>query len=137
MAKDLYHEAVKKALINDNWIITHDGYRLGDKELEYEVDLGAERLLAATNGKEKVLVEVKSFAGQSKAYEFHRALGQFNSYLLALEEQEPDRTLYVAVPNFIFDSFFQKALIKRTIQRYQMKILVFDPVHQNIVQWIK
>lgn len=137
MAKDLYHDAVKKALINDNWTITHDGYRLGDKELEYEVDLGAERLLAATNGVEKVLVEVKSFAGQSKAYEFHRALGQFNSYLLALEEQEPDRTLYVAVPNFVYDSFFQKALIKRTIQRYQMKILVFDPVQQSIVQWIK
>mgnify|MGYP001586494091 CR=1 FL=1 len=107
MAKDIYHEHVKEALIKDGWAITHDGYRLGDEEVEYEVDLGAEKLIAATKGKQKVLVEVKSFRGQSKTYEFHRALGQFNSYLTALEEQEPDRELFVAVPILSMTAFFK------------------------------
>ena len=137
MAKDFYHEHVKEALIKDGWAVTHDGYRLGDEEVEYEEDLGAEKLIAATKGKQKVLVEVKSFRGQSKTYEFHRALGQFNSYLTALEEQEPDRELFVAVPDIVYDSFFQKALIQKTVRRFQMKILVFDPVEKIILQWIK
>ncbi len=135
MAKDIYHEHVKEALIKDGWLITHDGYKLGDEELEYEVDLGAEKLLAAVKGKQKVLVEVKSFRGQSKTYEFHRALGQFNSYLTALEIQEPDRELFVAVPDFIYHNFFQKSLIQITIERFQMKVLVFDPIEKIVVQW--
>lgn len=135
MAKDLYHEHVKGALEKDGWLITHDGYRLGDEETEFEVDLGAEKLIAATKGVRKILVEVKSFRGQSKTYEFHQALGQFNNYILALEEQEPDRILYLAVPDFIFENFFQKALIQKSVSRYQVKIVVFDPLTKEIVSW--
>ena len=28
MAKDLFHEAVRQALLTDGWLVTHDGYRL-------------------------------------------------------------------------------------------------------------
>ncbi len=43
-ARDLYHEAVKKALVRDGWTITHDPYRLTWAETDMYVDLGAERL---------------------------------------------------------------------------------------------
>lgn len=135
MAKDLYHEHVKVALEKENWLITHDGYRLGDEEIEFEVDLGAEKLIAATKGIKKILVEVKSFRGQSKTYEFHQALGQFNNYALALEYQESDRILYLAVPDTVFENFFQKALIQKSISRYQVKLVVYDPLTQEIVLW--
>ena len=135
MAKDLYHYHVKAALQKDGWLITHDGYRLGDEEIEFEVDLGAEKLIAAAKGLQKILVEVKRFQGQSKTYDFHQALGQFNNYYLALEEQEPDRELYLAVPDTAYENFFQKALIQKSISRYQVKLLVFDPLTQEIVLW--
>jgi hypothetical protein len=39
--------------------------------------------------------------------EFHTALGQFINYRAALRREDPDRTLYLAVPNLIYNSFFQ------------------------------
>lgn len=44
MAKDKYHESVRRALIKDGWTITHDPYRfryLSSKD--QEIDLGAEK----------------------------------------------------------------------------------------------
>lgn len=73
MAKDLLHDNVREALVKDGWEITHDPFRIAVEEIGYEIDLGAERLIAATNGKDKILVEIKSFRGQSLTYEFHRA----------------------------------------------------------------
>ena len=46
-AHDLYHDAVKNALIKDGWTITHDPFRMEWGKRDMYVDLGAERLLAA------------------------------------------------------------------------------------------
>jgi XisH protein len=44
MAKDLFHEAVKKALIKDGWTITDDPLRLLSKEEGgIETDLGLKK----------------------------------------------------------------------------------------------
>jgi hypothetical protein len=137
MARDILHDNVRKALLNDGWEITHDPYRISVEEIGYEIDLGAERMIAATNGTDKILIEIKSFRGQSLTYEFHRALGQFNSYFIPLLEKEPDRTLYLAVPEEVFNSFFQKTLIWKTLVYYRVCILVFDPIENRVVKWIK
>lgn len=50
MAKDLFHEAVRNALINDGWTITHDPYPIQLMDFDLDVDLGAERALAAECG---------------------------------------------------------------------------------------
>ncbi len=46
MAKDLFHDVVKNALIKDGWKITDDplSLKVGDSELY--IDLGAERLIS-------------------------------------------------------------------------------------------
>ncbi|MCB0583095.1 MAG: hypothetical protein KDD10_27705 [Phaeodactylibacter sp.] len=112
MAKDVFHIHVKEALEKDGWAITDDPYVLRAEEIEYEVDLGAEKLIAATKANEKIAVEVKSFLRQSKVYEMHNALGQFNTYAFALKSQEPSRTLYLAVPENIYLEFFQRAQLR-------------------------
>ena len=61
MAKDLIHDVVKKALIADGWTITHDPYYLKANPHTLKIDLGAERLIAAEKGTEKIAVEIKSF----------------------------------------------------------------------------
>jgi XisH protein len=43
-------------------------------------------------------VEIKNFVSASKISEFHMALGQFINYRTALRVEEPNRTLYLAVP---------------------------------------
>jgi hypothetical protein len=50
MAKDLYHDVVKKALINEGWTVTHDPYPLKIGSVRMFIDLGAERIIAAEKG---------------------------------------------------------------------------------------
>ena len=100
-AKDKFHLNIKTALINDGWTITHDPYEIKDKRLvskSLEIDLAAEKILAAEKEKEKIAVEVKSLISDSIIYEFHGVLGQYLNYKVALETIEPERVLYIAIP---------------------------------------
>ena len=47
MARDLYHNNVRIALEKDGWKITHDPYKMSVDQIDYEIDLGAEALIAA------------------------------------------------------------------------------------------
>lgn len=134
-AKDLFHNAAKAALQNDGWIITDDPlyFRLGDNQLR--VDLAAERLITAERAEEKIAVEVKSFLAPSAISEFHTALG-FLNYRAVLQMQQPYRLLYLAVPIEIYQTFFRRDLRQLSIQTYQLKLIVFDPTSEVIVQWI-
>nr|WP_313898253.1 element excision factor XisH family protein [Nodosilinea sp. LEGE 07298] len=60
-ARDLYHDAVRVALEKDGWTITDDPLILTIGLRSVFVDLGAEKLIAAERGTEKIAVEVKSF----------------------------------------------------------------------------
>jgi hypothetical protein len=79
-AKDLFHEAVKRSLEKEQWHISSDPLELEWEEVKVKIDLAAERLIAAERGREKIAVEVKSFASPSPISEFHTALGQFLNY---------------------------------------------------------
>jgi hypothetical protein len=59
------------------------------------------------------------------------------SYCQAIEEHEPDRIVYLAVPNETYQDFFQLAFVQRSLQRYQVKLLIYDPKKEEINQWIK
>ncbi len=136
-ARDVFHESVKSALMKDNWVITHDPLRLKFSEDDrLRIDLGAEQLLAAERGVHKIAVEVKSFLSESAMFDFHLALGQFLNYRLALRNLEPDRSLYLAVPIASYNSFFSRALPQAAIAEYDLKLLVYDPTNEVIVEWI-
>ena len=134
-AKDIFHDAVKRALEKDGWVITADPLFLRFGGLEMYIDLGAERIFAAERGKEKIAVEVKSFVAPSTATEFSTALGQFLKYQLALEEVEVDRLLYLAVPTDTYRDFFTLELPRLLVQRYQVHLIVYDPEEEVITQW--
>lgn len=135
MAKDKVHEAVRNALQKDGWLITHDPYQLKVLDVEYEIDLGAEELVAAEKGGRKIAVEIKSFLRGSFVYEFHGVLGQFLNYGLGLEEQEPDRLLYLAVPLPIYTTFFGRAAVQKAISRYNLRLVLVDLQTETIVEW--
>jgi glucose-6-phosphate 1-dehydrogenase len=134
-ARDLFHEAVKKALKKEEWIITHDPLEIEVEEVKLKIDLGAERLIAAEKADEKIAVEVKSFASNSAVSDFHTALGQFLNYQIALEENDAERLLYLAVPVDTYGTFFQTRLAKIAVQRHKVKLIVYDPIMEVIVQW--
>lgn len=138
MAKDVFHEQVKNALIKDGWRITDDPLTIPISEaVKVKIDLGAENAIAAERDTEKIAVSIKSFIADSDISEFHTALGQYLNYCQALEEQQPERIVYLAVPNETYQDFFQLPFIQRAIQRYQVKLIIYEPKKEEIRQWIK
>ena len=137
MAKDLFHQVVKDALIKDGWNITHDPFPVDYGDVQMQIDLGAERLLAATKDKTIIAVEIKSFVRPSAISEFHTAVGQYLNYRRALRTQEPNRILYLAVPKQTYDEFFRLRFIEEGIEEYQIYLLIYDVEERIIVKWKK
>ena len=103
-AKDLFHTVVRSALEKEGWNITHDPLYLKIDEDRLYVDLGAENnLLGAERYGQKIAVEIKGFLGLSLINDFHEAMGQAWNYKIALEEEEPDRVLYLAVSEDVYE----------------------------------
>jgi hypothetical protein len=136
-AYDIFHSAVKTALIKDGWIITDDPLSLSVGDVDFYIDLGAEKLLAAERNGDCIAVEIKSFLSNSLVSEFHTALGQFLNYRLALLEANQDRDLYLAVTDDIYQVFFSKAFVQSALKHYQLNVLIFNPETEEIKSWIK
>lgn len=94
-------------------------------------------LVGASKDGRKIAVEVKSFVGTSSINEFHVAVGQYVNYRLVLSRSEPDRILYLAVPEYMYDSFFKTDFGQIAIQTHQLKLLVFDEEKEVITRWVE
>lgn len=110
-------------------------YNLQAGTLELYIDLGAEKVVAAQKDGQKIAVEIKSFIGSSKISQFYTALGQFISYRAALQQQETDRVLYLAVPSNVYDSFFTMGFIQSLLQQNQIHLMVYDIEEEAIAKW--
>jgi len=135
-AKDAFHQLVKTALEYEGWTITHDPYRIDLGFVDFYIDLGAERLIAATKDGEKIAVEIKTFLAASAISEFHIAIGQFINYRIALEQEEANRKLYLAVPLEIYKRFFKYPFIQTVIRRNQIPLIIYNIDKEAIEQWI-
>jgi hypothetical protein len=135
-ARDKYHGWVKETLINAGWVISHDPLSISIGKISVQIDLGLESLIGAEKGVDKIAVEIKSFGNVSQITDFYAALGQYLCYKVALLEKHPDRILYLAVPEPIYDIFFTEALIQKVLQAYPVKLLVYNLLNKEIKSWI-
>lgn len=136
MTRDIFHDLVKNALIRAGWTITHDPLVIRWGRRDLFVDLGASQLLAATQGEQKIAVEIKSFLNKSAITDFYAALGQFGVYREIMAAQEKDRTLYLAMPSDIYTDLFEDDLGRLIIAHQQLKIILFNPETEEITRWI-
>lgn len=136
-AKDLYHNHVKNALQKDGWIITHDPYHLKlSRGKHLYVDMGAEKLIAAEKGLEQIAIEVKSFRSPSDMKDLEGAVGQFVLYEHLLTRYDPNRTLYLAVPEEVCTAVFEAEAGSVLIEDHVIRLLTFNPTEETIIQWI-
>ena len=135
-AKDLYHDAVKSALIKDNWAIVADPYRIQYKDVDLYADLAAERPIAAEREGQKIVVEIKSFVGRSLMTDFHLAVGQYKVYQMLLQETAPEYDIYLAIDDITYNNFFKREGIEFLVQSSRIKFFVVNIDEQEIVQWI-
>jgi len=135
-AKDLYHNHVKNALIKDGWTVTHDPLSLPWGGTNLQVDLAAERLIAAEKGTRKIAVEIKSFISPSPIADLENALGQFRLYRHILRSIQPERELYLAVRKDIFQSLFDRPHGEELRAAEEIRLIVFDQTVEEVLKWI-
>lgn len=132
-----FHEAVKTGLQREGWIITADPLHLEFGGVDMYVNLAAEKVIAAEKEGRKIAVEIKSFSAPSLISEFHTALGQFVNYRTALQAQESERRLYLAVPEDTYWTFFTLPFTQTVIAQQELKVLVYDVEQEVIVKWLE
>ncbi len=125
------------ALEKDGWEITHDPYPLQLTRRKLGIDLGAEKIIAAVKESQKIAVEIKSFLNDSFLYDFHEALGQYLVYQPFLERKEPNRILFLAVSLLVYEEYFMDEDIQFLCEQYNLKVVVFDQLKEQIVLWKK
>ncbi len=135
-ARDVYHNAVKTALIKDGWTITADPYVITYEDTQLFADLAAERTLAAERNGQKIVVEVKSFLGRSPINDFENALGQYILYRNLIAITEPEYELYLAINDITYEKFFKRKAIQIVVEQNKIILIVVDMNSEVIVQWI-
>ncbi len=134
-AKDIYHDAVKNALIKDGWTITADPYYIIYKKLRLVADLEAKHSLSAQKKDEKIVVEIKSFISPSFIYDLERAVGQYIIYRNFLSRTSPNHQLYLALSQRIYQANFDET-IQIIVDENQLKLIIIDMEKEVISQWI-
>lgn len=135
-AKDIYHNTVRNALLKDGWNITDDPFILKWGTRDLYIDLGAEKVIAAEKGEQKIAVEIKSFIGASPVANLENALGQYILYYDILNRLEPNRSLYLAIRQETFTDLFEEPIGKILLENQRLRLLVFDSEQEVILQWI-
>lgn len=136
-ALDRYHHAVRNALIKDGWTITADPLTLQLGEETVHIDLAAERVLSAEKGTRKIAVEIKTFGGASKLTELEDAVGQYVVYRIALRRLDPERELYLAVPqSIVINRFLTRELWQGFLTDENGKLIGYDAKKEEISQWL-
>ncbi|MFK7931948.1 MAG: element excision factor XisH family protein [Saprospiraceae bacterium] len=134
MAKDLYHDAVKNALIKAGWKISNEPFYLRiDDEHAYFIDILAEKWIIARKSKEWLFVEVKSFIAKSDAYELHSSVGQYLIYRAALKYLKIKKRIVLAVPIEVYANLFQSDFVQFVMEEYDIELLPYDPFKEVLI----
>jgi hypothetical protein len=92
--------------------------------------------LAAGKAGHKIIVEIKSFIGQSAMQDFKEALGQYQTYLPFLSELGLEHKLYLAVSDVVYAQFFQRPSIRLLVKWHTLPIMVVNTAEQELVEWV-
>lgn len=138
-ANDIYHDAFVRALQKEGWTITHDPLTIAVDGANLLIDVGAERVVAAQRGNERIAVEIKSFLSRSSVQDLKEAAGQYLIYDMALRQsaENADRILYLAVRAVTYDAVFQVGVGRLVLQNRAVRLIVFDEEREEITQWIQ
>jgi glucose-6-phosphate 1-dehydrogenase len=82
-------------------------------------------------------VEIKTFSRLSFINAFHEVVGQYIIYREALAIIESDRIFYMAVPFDTYKEYGSELLVQRVFTNNKIKIIIYEPITQHIISWIK
>jgi hypothetical protein len=132
-ANDKYHETVIQSLKKDGWRITEE---------QVVLSIGRRRLLVdveASHEKESsvVFIEIKGFENAPSIIDYlENAIGQYVLYRAILESSGTTTPLYMAIPIAAYVGIFNEEVGKVAIERLNLKLMVFNPMLEEVVEWI-
>ncbi|MCI5158015.1 MAG: hypothetical protein D3906_06145 [Candidatus Electrothrix sp. AUS1_2] len=132
--KDTYHDVVKQCVIKEGRTVTHDPYIFGT-DPRLIADLGAERVIAAERKHEKIVIEIKSFLRTSQVVDLEDAVGKYSVYNIFLQQQEPDRKLWLAVPLHAFENILSREVGRITLEAMRIPIIVYSLTGEEPLTW--
>ena len=132
-AKDRYHDAVKRALVKDGWMITGEQVKLRIGNRRLWVDLQA----TYPNENRIVLIEVKGFESSASPVEaLESAVGQYVVYQATLDARGLDIPLYLAAPDAAYFGILEETLGQAVRQTVSIKLIVFEPLSEEVLIWV-
>ena len=135
-AKNIHHDLVIEALEADGWTITDDPLTIRYGEKDLFVDLAAERAaIGAEKGNRKIAVEVQSFLSPSIVRDIEEAVGHYEDYRTVLHEKEPERNLYLAIPERMRKALLIEPFGQLIVTKLNLSVIVFSEQSRRIIQW--
>ena len=138
--RDAIHDTVVNALLKDGWRITDDPLALKFGGRHVQVDLGAisdePGVVGLDRDDLRIAVEIKTFFGPSPVNLLEQAIGRYVIYNFLLEELDPGRILYLAIPDTVFAGLFSEALAGLVVERLPMRLLVIDCELEEVFKWL-
>lgn len=141
--RDTIHYSVRDALIKDGWQITDDPYVISYGERFLFVDLGASgsetlsQFIGAQRQNKQIAVEIKEFRTRSAVESLEQAIGQYMLYQLLLAQVDPEREIYLAISDIVYDEIFSEPIGKLVISELPMRLVVVDLQKTEVKQWIQ
>ena len=133
-ANDKYQKTVTNALIKDGWQIADEQIALPIEGRNLWIDIEAVK----TSSEKIILIEVKGFENiASPINYFQQVVGQLIMYRTAIKYWNLDsHILYLAIPDYAYNSFFQETIVKLIITELELKLLIFNPEKEEITVWV-
>lgn len=137
MSRDKIHQAFRIALEDEGWQVTADPLYLKIGAIPIHIDLGAEKLIAAERGIEKIAIEVKTFGNTSFITALYEAVGKYIIYRKALEFLRPGMPLYLAVPEDVFKKVNKERILRAVFIDEKIKLILYHTDLKKITSWIE
>lgn len=132
-AKDRYHDTVVRALVKAGWSIVDEQVKVEIARRRLWIDIHAQQ----SDLQLAILVEVKGFENSpSPIEELAKAVGQYLIYQTALSAVDIKFPLYLAVPQSAYQGILSEPIGQSIVKQIDMRLLIFDPIQEEIIQWI-
>jgi hypothetical protein len=129
------HSQIVRALEKDGWTVEPNPIQVNTEEHYYYIDIEASRRVNG-NHQTILLAEVKCFPDPRTTLQIYIALGQYIAYRAILKEIGRSTSLYLAIPDEVYETFFEVA-IKSAIRDNHIKLLIVNLAMEEIVQWME
>lgn len=94
-------------------------------------------LIGAVKNNNRIAIEIKEFKAKSVIKDLEQAIGQYVLYRLLLSKVDPERGLYLAITDTLYEDFFSEPIGELVINEIPLRIIIVNLDKVEVVKWIR